>query len=122
MSNTITKAKYPDIWADLREFQKEETYHEHRRNSNYYTAWLLEFNEENCPEHPEIHGFWDTDTFIADHEYGIDRDDLPHTAFRVERKVKMVEKVYWERVKDDQVAVVSGLEAADHAPDGAEGR
>jgi hypothetical protein len=95
--NIITKKQYPDIWKDLMAFQIKETYHEHRRNSNYYTCWLLKFDQENLPEHPELHGLWETDTFIGDHEYGC--DDYPDELHRVEEKRRMIEEVYYERVK-----------------------
>ena len=93
---TITKKQYPEIWADLFEFQVKETYHEHRRGSNYYTARLLEFTPENLPEHPDLHGLWETDTFIDDHEYGL--DEYPDEIYRVEEKKRMVEETYYERV------------------------
>ena len=98
MINRITKKQYPEVFADLFEFKKKETYHEHRRNSNYYTAWLLEFTPENLPEHPEIHGLWETDTFIGDHEYGIDKLDFPDEIFRVEERKQMVEVADYVRV------------------------
>lgn len=79
-------------------FQVEEAYHEHRRNSNYYTSWILKFDHENLPEHPEIHGLWQTDTFIGDHEYGIDKSDFPDELFRVEEKKRVIEETYYERV------------------------
>ena len=95
--NKITKKDYPVVWEDMMAFQVKETYHEHRRNSNYYTAWLLKFDPENLPEHPELHGLWETDTFINDHEYGL--DDYPDELYRVEERKRMIEEVYYERVQ-----------------------
>ena len=97
MINTITKEQYPDVFADLLEFSIAEAEHEHRRGSNYFTSHVLKFDADNLPERPELHGTWETDTFIWDYEYG---GDLPDKAYRVERKVKMVEEVCWERVKE----------------------
>ena len=96
--NKITKKQYPDIWADLLEFSIDEAYHEHRRNANYYTSHILKFDPENLPEHPELHGLWQTDTFIGDHEYGIDRSDYPDECYRVEKKTRTIEEAYYERV------------------------
>lgn len=96
--NKITKLDYPEIFEDLWAFKKKETYHEHRRNSNYYTAWLLEFTPKNLPEHPALHGLWETDTFIGDHEYGIDKSDFPDVIHRVEEKKRVIEEAYYERV------------------------
>jgi len=96
MSNTITKAQYPDVWADLLEFAIAEDYHEHRRGSNYYTSKILKFDKDNLPDHPEIHGLWQTDTYIWDHEWG---GDLPDECYRVEKKTHMVEETYYELVK-----------------------
>ena len=95
VNNKITKAQYPDVFAELLEFEIAEDYHEHRRGSNYYTSKILKFDNENLPEHPEIHGLWMTDTFIWDHEYG---GDLPDECYRVEKKERMIKKVYYERV------------------------
>ena len=98
--NKATKKDYPVIWEDMWEFKKDETYHEHRRNSNYYTAWLLELTPDNLPDHPELHGLWETDTFIADHEYGVDKSDIPDEIWRVEKKTRTIEEAYYERVVD----------------------
>lgn len=94
--NKINDTDYPDIFADLLEFSIGETEHYHRRNSNYFTQALIKFDEENLPEHPELHGFWETDTFINDYEYGC--DTLPDELFRVEEKTKMISKKYYERI------------------------
>jgi hypothetical protein len=100
MINTITKKQYPDVFADLMEFVVHESYHQHRRGSNYYTSKILKFDGKVLPEHPELHGLWQTDTFIWDHEYG---GDLPDKAHRVERKTRMVEEVYYEQVANTEV-------------------
>jgi len=99
MINRITKQQYPAIWEDMLAFQLKELHHEHRRNSNYFTSWLLYFDETNLPEHPEIHGLWQTETFIGDHEYGIDESDLPDELYRVEEKKRMIEETYYEQVR-----------------------
>ena len=95
--NKITKTEYPDVFEDLLEFSIGETYHQHRRGSNYFTNALLRFDEKCLPEHPELHGLWESDTFINDYEYGVN-DDEPKTLYRVEEKTRTVEQKYYERV------------------------
>ena len=94
----ITEKQYPDVFEDLMEFQIGETYRDHRRGSNYFTKVLLKFDADNLPEHPEIHGLWETDTFIKDHVYGT--DTLPDVVYRVEEKTRSIEEIYYERVPD----------------------
>jgi hypothetical protein len=89
-------------FEDIGAFQIGETHHQHRRGSNYFTRWLIKFDADSLPEHPEIHGLWETDTFIMDHEYGATDDGIPDTLFRVEEKTRMVEQKYYERIRGDQ--------------------
>lgn len=91
----INKADYPDVFENLLEFSIGETYYEHRRNSNYFTRALLWFDKETLPEHPEIHGLWETDIFINDSEDG--PANMPDKLFRVEEKTRMIEEKYYER-------------------------
>jgi len=77
--NVIKKDEYPLIFEDFFEFSIGETYHCHRRGSNFFTCALLQFDEKCLPEYPELHGFWESDTFINDHEYG--PDILPRYTF-----------------------------------------
>ncbi len=94
--NEITKAKYPDVFEDVLEFSIGETYHCHRRGSNFFTRALLRFDAENLPEYPELHGLWESDTFVNDHEYGA--DTLPDKLYRVEEKTRMIPEKYYERI------------------------
>ena len=96
MINKITKEQYPDIFEYLLDFSIAEDYHEHRRGTNYYTSRILKFDPDNCPEHPELHGLWQTDIYIWDYEYG---GDLPGECYRVERKTRQVEETFYELVK-----------------------
>ena len=95
--NHITRVEYPDIFEDLFVFEIGETGRDHRRASNFYVNKLLEFDAENLPEHPELHGLWETDTFITDSEHGV--VDMPDEAYRVEKVLRMVEEISYERVK-----------------------
>ena len=95
--NKITKSEYPDVFEDLMEWSIGETYHQYRRGSNYFTRALIEFSQSNLPEHPDLWGKWESDTFIDDYEYGIN-DDGPSTLYRVEEKSRMVEQKYYERM------------------------
>ena len=95
--NKITEEQYPDLWDYILDFSVAEDYHEHRRGSNYYTSHILKFDPDNCPEHPELHGLWQTEAFIHDYEHG---GDGPDEAYRVERKARMVEETFYELVKD----------------------
>ena len=96
--NTITKEQYPDVFEDLLEFQIGETYHAHRRGSNFFTKALLRFDEEMLPEHPELHGLWETDQFVQDYEFGTDSDNVTDKIYRVEEKTRMVPEKYYERI------------------------
>jgi hypothetical protein len=95
--NTITTEQYPLLFEDILEFQVGETYHCHRRGSNFFTRALLKLDEENLPEHPELHGLWESDIFIKDYEYGT--DTVPDIFFRCEERTRMVPEKYYERVK-----------------------
>jgi hypothetical protein len=96
--NKITKDEYPLIFDNYFEFAIGETYHQHRRGSNYFTQTLLKFDSENLPKYPELHGFWESNVFVNDHEYG--PDVLPSVLFRVISKTKIIQKVYYERVSE----------------------
>jgi hypothetical protein len=96
-ANSITDKEYPDVFDDIFEFVVGESYHCHRRNSNFFTRVIIRFDSQNMPEHPEIHGLWESDIFVNDHEYGTDTP--PDTLFRVEEKTRMIEEKYYERVK-----------------------
>ena len=98
--NKITKTEYPDVFGDLFEFAIGETYDEPRRRTNRYRRTLFKFDADNLPEHPVLHGFWETDTYIHENDEGpVDPID---EIFRVEEKKRVIEQKYYERVKGDQ--------------------
>ena len=95
----ITKEEYPAIWGDFFAWVIGDTYREHRRGSTFYTRALLEFWWDDFPDNPEIHGLWETNTYINDTEYG--PDTTPTELFRVEEKTRTVEEKYYARVTEE---------------------
>jgi len=77
----------------------DESYNERRRGSNFYTKQIFEVNEEFFPDHPELFGFWESNTFVTDAEYGWDKCDI-YELTRVEKKTRTIVEEYWERVKE----------------------
>jgi hypothetical protein len=74
------------------------SYEEHRRGSSFYTRSVIEINEEWFPEvSRELDGFWETNTYVSDSEWGHDKSEI-HELNRVEEKTKVVETKYWEKV------------------------
>jgi hypothetical protein len=75
------------------------SYEEHRRGSSFYTRSVIEINEEWFPEvSRELDGFWETNTYVSDSEWGPDKSEI-YELNRVEEKIKVVETTYWEKVK-----------------------
>lgn len=97
MINKITRQEYPEIWNSIIDDYYDTTEKEHRRGSNFYTNFIYEINEEFFPNHPELHGFWMSDTVIWDSEYGCD-DDV-NELYRAEKKKKIIEIEEWNIVK-----------------------
>ena len=97
--NKITREEYPVLFADFSEFVIGDTGREHRRGSNYFVSSLLKFDQDNLPEHPELHGLWESDTYVDDYEYGC--DSYPDNLYRVEQKTRTISETYYERVKED---------------------
>ena len=100
--NKITRKEYPDVFEEFSEFIIGATGKEHRRGSNYFVSSLLEFDNDNLPEHPELHGLWESETYVDDYEYGC--DCYPDELWRVELKTRTISETYYERVKDTQEA------------------
>ena len=97
--NKITRAEYPDVFdvigeEGLFDDYVTESHNEHRRQSNFFTRRIILINDEYFPTQPELHGYWETNTFVDDHEYGCDYGDVK-TLTRVELKTKIVEVSEW---------------------------
>ena len=96
MIKKVTSKEFPELFEDLREFEVEKTYEEHRRGSNYFVARVIEFKPEhkkffpNVPNYEDYLGFWETDTIIEDYEYGCDDEHSELT------RVEKVEKISYE--------------------------
>ena len=96
-SETIDKDLFNQIIND----PYDTSYKEHRRGSNFYTKWVFEVNEEYFPDHLELWGFWESNDFIFDDEYGLDDGDI-YQLTRVEKKTKTIVEEYWAEVGGDE--------------------
>jgi hypothetical protein len=96
--NTITRKNADELGIDfdslIDEFI-EDSYIEHRRGSNFYKQSIIEINEEWYPEiSREFDGYWETDTYVWNDNYGYDKSDIQELS-RVERKEKIVTTFEW---------------------------
>ena len=86
MIKKITSKDEPSLFVDLLEFSIEAN-KEHRRGSNFYRYDIIEFEESHSKWFPAIEdfskyvGFWKTNDFIWDSEYGT--DDKPYELTRM---------------------------------------
>ena len=101
MINRITRATAKEMGFDfnslLEDFQ-ENSYEEHRRDSNFFVQSIVEIKEEWYPKVPrELDGFWETSMYVLDYEHGFDKSDI-RQLIRVEQKEKTIVKKYWEQV------------------------
>jgi hypothetical protein len=99
----LTRKDYPTLFETLRENIIEESYSEHRRGSNFFTKSIIEIIEDDVEFHPEIDlkplfGFWETNVYISDTEYGTDWRDVTELT-RVEKKQVVVTTTEWAEVK-----------------------
>lgn len=85
---------YPTHFNEFIDDYIDESYSEHRRASNFYTRRIFEINEEYFPTFPELWGFWESNTFIFDSEYGFDKDEIDELT-RVRKKIVIVETEEW---------------------------
>lgn len=86
---------FNDIISDIEEY----SYQEHRRGATFFTKGIIEIDEEFFPNVPrELDGFWETNTYVHSDDHGFDKDEID-TLTRVEKKVNIIEKIVWEKVK-----------------------
>ena len=103
MINTIKISDYDeDFFLEVLYEYIEESYSAHRKQSNFYTRFIILIDEVSHPNNPELWGYWETNTFITDAEYGIEWDDIT-TLTRVEKKTKIITKEYWSPVDNTTV-------------------
>jgi hypothetical protein len=101
MINKITPDSVgKELFEMITDDNYDVSYQEHRRSSNFYTRWVFEINEEYFPDHPELWGFWESNTFLYDTEYGLDEGNI-YELTRVEKKSKTIVKEYWDKVDSD---------------------
>jgi hypothetical protein len=65
---------------------------DHRRGGSFFVKTVVVADDENLPEKPHLHGFWETEQFVmSDEDTGI---DLVEVLTRVEKKqfTEIVEK------------------------------
>jgi hypothetical protein len=87
-----------DLFKEITDDAYDTSYSEHRRGSNFYTRWVFEVNEKYFPEHPEFWGFWESNDFIFDTDYGFESSEITELT-RVEKKTKTIVEEYWEKVE-----------------------
>lgn len=101
MINKITRDTAKEMGFDfnslLEDFQ-ENSYEEHRRNSNFFVQSIVEIKEEWYPKVPrELDGFWETNQYVWDDNYGFDKSDIKEL-IRVEQRERTIVEKYWEQV------------------------
>jgi hypothetical protein len=77
----------------------ENSYQKHRHGSNFLTRSIIEINEddENLPI--DLHGFWETNVYIWDDNYGYDRSEITELT-RVVKREKIVTTHEWQEVTE----------------------
>ena len=99
--NKITRETAKEMSIDFENLISDMeiiSYEEHRRGSNFYTRSVVEIKEEWFPEvSRELDGFWETNTYVSDSDWGHESSEI-YELNRVEKKVKVVETTYWEKV------------------------
>lgn len=92
---TIGKELFDNIIDDPYD---TETFKQHRRGSNFFVQWIYEVDKEFFPEHPELWGYWLTNDFIFDSDYGYEKSDITELD-RVEMKEVVTTVTDWVIVK-----------------------
>jgi hypothetical protein len=99
--NKITRETAKEMGIDFENLISDMeiiSYEEHRRGSNFYTRSVVEIKEEWFPEvSRELDGFWETNTYVSDSDWGHESSEI-YELNRVEKKVKVVETTYWEKI------------------------
>ena len=76
----------------------DDSFVNHRRGSTFYKQSIIEINEKHYPDvDKELYGFWETNEYIWNDDYGFDREDID-TLTRVVSKEKTITVKYWEKV------------------------
>lgn len=101
MINKITKEMFPNDWDSFTDDYIDFSSKEHRKYSNFYVNVLVQLDEDNAKEYPQLWGIWESDTVIWDDSNGLE-DDV-NVLYRVNKVKKTVVTEEWIRVKDETV-------------------
>jgi hypothetical protein len=101
MINRITRDTAKEMGFDfnslLEDFQ-ENSYEEHRRDSNFFVQSIVEIEEEWYPEVPrELDGFWETNMYVWDDSCEFNKGEIKEL-IRVEQRERTIVEKYWEQV------------------------
>lgn len=103
MINKITRQNAKELGLDFNELINDMdgiSYEEHRRGSNFYTRSVIEINETYNPNvNRELDGFWETNTYVSDSDWGHEKSDITELN-RVVKKEKVITETYWEKVEN----------------------
>lgn len=95
--NKITRESHPDQFDEFIDDSVENSYQEHRRGSNFWTRSIHEINEKYFPDFPELWGYWETNTYIWDDNYGRNRNEITELN-RVVQQEKVIKTTEWVKV------------------------
>jgi hypothetical protein len=98
MINKITKENANELNVDFKYLIEdfiEDSYYEHRRGSSFYRKSIVEINEEFFPQvSRELDGFWETNIYVWDDNYGCGDDEI-NEFNRVEKKEVVITTTEW---------------------------
>lgn len=102
--NKITKdiaKSYGIDFEDLIEDFEEHSYKKHRKGSNFFTRSIVHLKKDifdfNLPD--EFVGFWETNTYITDTNYGPNKEEI-YELNRVVKDTIIVKKEIWKLVDE----------------------
>ena len=98
MINKILRTEYQDVFDSFIDDFIETSYEEHRRDSNFFTKRIIWINEDTFPHYSALWGYWETNIFVNDLEYGYDSSDI-YQLTRVTKEIEIIETVIWIPVK-----------------------
>lgn len=94
--NKILRKDNPELFDEIIDDMYEESYSDHRRGSSFYTKWVYLVDEEGFPDLDSIYyGFWESNIFVNDTEYGRYEGDINELT-RVEKVEKIVTTYQWK--------------------------
>jgi hypothetical protein len=98
MINKITRENAKELNIDFDYLIDDfyaESYSEHRKGSGFFTRSIASINEKYFPDvSRELDGFWETNTYIWDANYGCENDEIRELN-RVEKKEVVITKTEW---------------------------